>query len=289
VGSAADPDDAAKQALALAERWSRSAGVQVAELHSLPELDTAERLYAAIWLPRANSVPITAELMRALTKAGNYLAGAYDGATLVGSCLGFFEEPDHRSMHSHIAGVLPAARGRNVGFALKAHQRAWALSRGMGTIAWTFDPLVRRNAYFNICKLAATPGEYLPNFYGDMDDGINGRGDTDRLLVRWVLSAPEVAAACAGRPRPIDAAALRRDGAAVALDRTGDGRPVRGNGRGAVVLAAVAEDIELLRTRDAGLAGEWQRALRDVLGGLLADGARVLGFDRAGWYAFARS
>jgi predicted GNAT superfamily acetyltransferase len=39
-----------------------------------------------------------------------------------------------------------------------------------------------------------------------------------------------------------------------------------------------------LRRSDPRAAKEWRIALREVLGGLLADGARVTGFDRAGWY-----
>ncbi len=57
---------------------------------------------------------------------------------------------------------------------MKLHQRAWAIARGIPVIEWTFDPLVARNAYFNIRKLGAMPVEYLPNFYGIMGDGING-------------------------------------------------------------------------------------------------------------------
>ena len=73
-------------------------------------------------------------------------------------------------------------------------------------IEWTFDPLVARNAYFNLVKLAAEPSEYLTNFYGPMLDLINGKDDTDRLLVRWDLASPEVVAASAGTPRPRPAA-----------------------------------------------------------------------------------
>lgn len=272
----------------IAPERSGEHAVQIRQLQTLAELAEAERLYASIWVPNSRNPPISAELMRALTKAGNYLGGAFAEGELVGACLGFFEEPDSRSIHSHIAGVVPGMRGRNVGFALKRHQRDWALRRGIGTISWTFDPLVCRNAYFNVCKLGAEPAEYLPNFYGDMDDLINGSGDTDRLLVRWRLDAPQVAAACAGQPTRACAASLLADGAAIALDRSGDGRPTVTGAEGDVLLVAVPEDVEALRLRDAPLAAAWQRALGDVLGGLLADGMRVLGFDRAGWYALAR-
>src|SRR5699024_8773798 len=106
--------------------------------------------YDRIWRPDPANPPVTTELLRALTKAGNYVTGAYDGAELIGACVGFFGEPAGAALHSHIAGVTGAARGRHVGFALKLHQRAWALRRGVREIAWTFDPLIRRNAYFNL-------------------------------------------------------------------------------------------------------------------------------------------
>ncbi|PJI52362.1 hypothetical protein CTI14_43535, partial [Methylobacterium radiotolerans] len=77
---------------------------------------------------------------------------------------GFFASPGRRALHSHIAGVSGRMRGRSVGFALKVHQRAWALSEGLEEISWTFDPLISRNAHFNLVKLAAEPTSYHRNF-----------------------------------------------------------------------------------------------------------------------------
>jgi predicted GNAT superfamily acetyltransferase len=272
-----------------------AAGVRVRELHELAELDEVYRLYDSIWRPDPSNPPVPTELLRALTKAGNYVGGAYDsdkgdngdngdnGDALIGACVGFFSAPAEVSMHSHVAGVSGSARGRNVGFALKLHQRAWALRRGVSSISWTFDPLIRRNAYFNVAKLAAQPTEYLTNFYGDMRDGINSGDDTDRLLVRWELDAPAVGAAAARRTVPVKADLM--PGATVALACGSDGWPsVAGPAGGGVVLVAVPPDAEGLRRTDPGAAKAWRAALREVLGGLLADGARVTGFDRAGWY-----
>jgi predicted GNAT superfamily acetyltransferase len=50
------------------------------------------------------------------------------------------------------------------------------------------------------------------------------------------------------------------------------------------LLVAVPPDIERMRSAEPALARSWRAALRDVLGGLLAEGARVRGFDRGGWY-----
>jgi predicted GNAT superfamily acetyltransferase len=260
-----------------------AAGVRVRELRELAELDEVYRLYDSIWRPDPSNPPVTTELLRALTKAGNYVGGAYDGDELIGACVGFFSAPAEVSMHSHVAGVSGSARGRNVGFALKLHQRAWALRRGVSSISWTFDPLIRRNAYFNVAKLAAQPTEYLTNFYGDMRDGINSGDDTDRLLVRWELDTPAVGAAAARRAVSTDVELM--PGATVALACGADGWPsLAGPAGDGVVLVAVPPDAEGLRRTDPGAAKAWRAALREVLGGLLAEGARVTGFDRAGWY-----
>ncbi len=276
------PDDAAGRA-------AHAAGVRLRTLTELPDLVAVCRLYDEIWRPDPASPPVTAELLRALSKAGNYVAGAYDGTGLVGAGVGFFGAPAHRELHSHIAGVSPAALGRSVGFALKLHQRAWALRRGVATVTWTFDPLVRRNAYFNLAKLAAEPAEYLPDFYGGVHDGINGGDATDRVLVRWELTAPDVERACAGVPRRADAAAERAAGAVTGLDRTAAGEPLPGPAGAGTVLVAVPDDVESLRRTAPGTARRWRVALREVLGPLLAGGARVTGFDRAGFYVVTRA
>jgi predicted GNAT superfamily acetyltransferase len=266
-----------------AHRAAVAADVTVRETTHLTELAAIIALYDEIWHPDG-SQPVSTEMLRALSKAGNYVAAAFDGERLVGAGVGFFAAPAGGALHSHIAGVSSTVAGRHVGYALKLHQRAWALRHDVPEIEWTFDPLVARNAYFNIGKLGGRPTEYLPNFYGGMHDGINGDDDTDRLLLRWDLADPRVVAACAGRRQATDADGLRSHGAAVALDRGRGGEPVAGRSDAATVLVAVPQHVEALRGANPGRAKEWRIAVREVLGGLLTAGARVTGFDRAGWY-----
>src|SRR4029453_7402172 len=95
---------------------------------------------------------------------------------------------------------LGSGRGRNLGYAIKVHQRAWAIERGLETITWTFDPPIRRNAWFNLAKLGALPTEYLVDFYGPIGDLLNGSDESDRLYLTWRLGAPLAAAACEGEP-----------------------------------------------------------------------------------------
>lgn len=252
----------------------REDGVVVRELHSIEEFGAVFRLFDRIWRPQPGGAPITVEMMRALSHAGNYVAGAYLGGRLVGASVGFLAAPAGRSLHSHITG---AATGGGIGFALKLHQRAWALDRGLETITWTYDPLVRRNAHFNLAKLGARPEEYLPCFYGSMDDAINAGDESDRVLAVWRLRESHVLAAARREPAP-----GRVPPGAVPGLRDGGGRPLPGRTDAPAVLVAVPEDIETMRAEDPRAAREWRLAVRDVLGGLLRDGARVTGFyDRS--------
>ncbi|GAA3590077.1 hypothetical protein GCM10022419_085780 [Nonomuraea rosea] len=246
----------------------------VRELHEIAEFERVYALFEDIWHFGPGDPPITMEMMVALAHAGGYVAGAFEGDRLVGGSVGFLAAGG--ALHSHVTGT---AAGRGIGLELKLHQRRWALERELGRITWTYDPLVRRNAHFNLAKLGARPQEYLPCFYGVMGDAINQGDESDRLLAVWSLTAPHVAALA--RREPV-AAQVPPD-AVIALADEG-GRPAPGSPDADTVLVAVPEDIEGLRGSDPGTAKAWRHAVRDVLGGLMAEGRRVTGFSGKSFY-----
>jgi predicted GNAT superfamily acetyltransferase len=296
---APDPPEATSAAVAAAA----AADVVIHELHRPQELKAAQRLFEEIWRPaEGDPPPMTAELLRALAHAGSYVAGAFaagvrgtppgspggSGARLVGASAGFFTAPadpgrqlgppagphpgPRLGLHSHITGVAPGGQHRGVGFALKVHQRAWALARGITVVAWTFDPLVARNAWFNLAKLGARPTAYLEDFYGPMTDAINAGVASDRLLVAWRLDDPAVAVACAGRPRqppPVEAEAALTAGPGL--------EPVVHRPDTPAVTVALPPELEAL---DPRRRRAWRQAVREALGGRLAAGSAVTGFLR---------
>lgn len=269
--------NSAPGAVSYRRRVSQHPQVTVRELHTIDEFQQVFELFQRIWKFDPGSQPVTAELMRALSHAGSYVAGAFDGESLVGGSVGFFAAGG--ALHSHVTG---ADLGRGIGFELKTHQRRWALERGIDRITWTYDPLVRRNAHFNLGKLGARPEEYLPCFYGVMADSINQGDDSDRMLAVWRLSAPQVEAAVLREPYGVDV-----EGAVVALEDEG-GRPVSTGRCADVLLVAIPEDIEGLRRQEPGTAKAWRLAVREVLGGLLEQGAQVTGFHDKRYYVLDR-
>ena len=215
-----------------------------------------------------------APLLVAMEHAGTYVAGAFKAEELVGVCAGFFGPPATRLMHSHVAGVTGASAAKGVGTAMKLHQRAWCLDHGVAEMTWTFDPLVARNAAFNVRRLGASLDEYLVDFYGQMTDGVNAGQGSDRILVRWQLDTP-----IPTQPRePGDAPLVLSIGE--------DHRPVTTPAPdGAEAYAIVVpSDVESLRASNPALAAEWRLALRDAMAPRWAEGWRPTAVGRDGRY-----
>lgn len=243
-----------------------------------------------IWQQPDGHDPVVPELAWVFAHTGNYVALASAGDTVVASAIGFRGvDVDGAYLHSHIAGVLPTWQDSNIGFALKQHQREWALANGLDRILWTFDPLVARNAYFNVTKLGARLTDYHVNFYGQMNDGINDGDETDRCVATWDLKADRVVAAARGEHKAADADALRADGAAVLLEVDANGEPVSREGDyDGTVLMQVPADIVEVRAGDTELGRRWREALREQLTAAFAAGLSVTGVSRDSWYVLAR-
>jgi predicted GNAT superfamily acetyltransferase len=237
---------------AMTDDGARADALEVRMLDDLADLESVDVLFASVWGPGTPVIGV--ELLRAFAHGGGYVSGAYLKGRLVGASVGFRGSHHGRAtLHSHATGVSVQARGLHVGRTLKLHQRDWAADSGIPLITWTFDPLVRRNAWFNISRLGARPAEYLVDFYGPMTDAINAGDPSDRLLMVWEVAGQLPHAA-------IDAT-------------THD-------------VVATPEDIEALRVADPAAASVWRLRLREELREPVEAG-RVIGFTRDGGYLLA--
>lgn len=258
-----------------AETSAERARVRTGEAATMSELREVSALLAEVWGRNAEGVPLPSEVLRSLVHAGGAVTVAHDGSELVGAAVLVMEGA--QSCYSMIAAARVGAVDRGIGLALKLRQRAWSLDRGCTTMRWTFDPLVARNARFNLTKLGATAEEYVPAFYGQMDDQINGVDEADRLVAVWRLDTaippPDSnPAAAAGPPMHLGDGILGPDGAPAYI-RVGNEAWCR-----------VPHDVVALRREDPMQASSWRMQTRERLGGAMADGLSAVGCTREGWY-----
>ena len=237
------------------------------------DLRLAQRIFDEVWPPSSGEgTQIQSNLMRALVHSGGYVSVAWIGGVPVGAALAVVgRHRDHATgewhthLHSHMAGVLEGHRDRRIGTALKMHQRGWALDSGIDTIVWTFDPLVRRNAWLNVVNLGVDVEDYEPDFYGEMNDGINSGDRTDRVFAWWRLESPRAIAASVGETAPLDVDRLVSEGRNVITIET----PV---------------DIVAMRMTDMDQALQWRTQMREQFTEAFSKGYGVIGIDAQGSY-----
>lgn len=261
---------AAEKSLREAER---RAGVQITTLTERTALDDARGVFDAVWPSLAGSTQIQSNLLQAIVHAGGYCSAAYIDGHPVGAAVGVIgrHRDDHgrwhEHLHSHMAAVLDGYRDRHIGSALKVHQRCWALMNEVPVVTWTFDPLVRRNAYVNLIKLGTEVRGYEPDFYGPMDDAINAGDPSDRMFAWWQVGSTRADAAAAGELIPIDVDAARAD----------------------LRVIDIPEDIVALRSVDPDAARRWRQTVREEFANALDAGFRVTGITPDGNYVLERS
>ncbi len=181
-------------------------------------------------------------------------AGAFDkNGKMVGFVFGVSGLRNGKPAHwSHMLAVRPELRDRGIGRELKLYQQSSSLQSGIETIYWTFDPLVARNAYFNLNVLGVEVEEYIPDMYGDegcatLDDIIG----TDRFLVRWDLT----------RER-----SEKDESEAIAST--------------AAKLVPIPRDIHELKTRDRARAASLRETTRKLFMDSMGHGYRVVAFSQ---------
>ncbi|MFN8099812.1 MAG: GNAT family N-acetyltransferase [Dermatophilaceae bacterium] len=237
---------------------------------AMADLRAAADLFGAVWGRNDEGVPIGSEMLRSLAHADGLVTLLEDDAgTLLGAAVLGRARPG--SAYSYIAATAPGHGQQGLGGLLKQHQRAWCLERDIATLTWTFDPLVGRNARFNLTKLGAVVDTYEPDFYGVMSDQINGTDPADRLVARWTLADP------GPRPEPPEPAmsggGITGPDGQTAYVRTDGGRWVR-----------VPSDIVALRRTDASEASAWRAATREWFTDAFGAGFAAVGVTRTGWY-----
>jgi predicted GNAT superfamily acetyltransferase len=175
------------------------------------EVETVEEMRECIELQRAVFASPDLEIspvrhLIVARYAGGFTLGAYLNERLVGFVLSLpmFLENLKPAFYSHMTAVDMSLQGLGIGARLKWAQRERALAEGVNYIKWTYQPVLARNAFFNIERLGVTINSYMPNYYGtDAEASAEQKSaqegvDSDRLFADWHLDSPKVVALSSG-------------------------------------------------------------------------------------------
>ena len=239
--------------------------IEYRSLESIDDLEKVADLEILVWgvQPR-DAVP--ANLLHAMVNAGSLVVGAYDKNKLIGMALMFpTDRNKHKRLWSHMAAVDPAYQSRGIGFEIKQFQRKWALKNGYLEIGWTFDPLQRGNANFNLHVLGGSTNIYHENFYGEMNDGINAGLPSDRVEVIWQLRNQRVKR-LSEHKKPSSLLALSNISDEQYLLKDSNNQPIYRelSPNQTVYLVEIPANINALKRLSIDLALAWQIALRNT-------------------------
>ncbi len=269
--------------------------VDIRALDHPTQLEQVVNLEIEVWgLSPRDAVP--SSLLHVLAVQGGLVLGAFVASNLVGTALAF---PIRRGprwlLWSHMVAVHPHYQGQGIGFALKCAQREWALRHQYTQIAWTFDPLQRGNAKFNLHQLGAVARVYHENFYGEMTDSLNSGLPSDRLEVVWNLNEQRVKRRVSGGislpSSPVDLVSISPG---IIMQAASDGSPVLRQEWPENVpnyYAEIPPSLGQLRMRNLELALKWRLALRHALTRAFQHGFYAYDFvycDGRWWYVLAQ-
>jgi predicted GNAT superfamily acetyltransferase len=161
-------------------------------------MDTAVDLQKIYWGDDMSAI-VPAHMLLSIARYGGHVHGAFDGEKMVGMLLGFLgadinpaasdSAPQKMLVMSKRMVVQPQYRGQKIGENLKLAQREFAIDHNIQLVTWTFDPLLSRNAYLNLHKLAGIGQQYKVDYFGSnaSDPTLSG----DRLVVNWWVNHPQ--------------------------------------------------------------------------------------------------
>ena len=166
--------------------------ITIRPIHTRAEMEAAVDLQKVYWgHDMSDIVPV--HMLLSIARYGGHVHAAFAGERMVGMLIGFLgadvavdDTQDARKrlmVMSKRMVVLPEYRGNKIGERLKRTQRDFARQHKIELVTWTFDPLLARNAYLNLHKLAATGQHYEEDYFGA--GATHPTLSADRLTVNW--------------------------------------------------------------------------------------------------------
>jgi predicted GNAT superfamily acetyltransferase len=247
--------------------------IDIRPLRSHDDCHTAAAFQREIWGADYSDV-VPATLLHVLDYVGGLAAGAFDASgQMLGFVFGVNGTRHGEMVHwSHMLGVRESARYLGLGRRLKEFQRDTLGALGVTRIFWTFDPLMAKNAYFNLNRLGAEVVEYVPDMYGTTTSPLHLGLATDRLIVclrtNASIARPDIPTAAPGSP------------VLTAFPRLNDLTVSVGDRSPQTALIEIPADVLGVLSRSPGSARTWRLAVRDHFQWALSHGYHVAGVYR---------
>jgi len=152
---------------------------------SLEVFRAANDLYSRVFGYTAADHSLNPKLLSAIVgNGGTAVAATTPEGELVGFAYGFIGfDGTHPYLYSQAAFIDSAYQGLGVGRLLKQEQAVIATRAGLTSMRWAFDPILSRNAHFNLDVLGARGVRFAPRYYDE--------AFSDRLIVEWELDVAE--------------------------------------------------------------------------------------------------
>jgi len=167
----------------------------IRDITDITEMKLLEQMQADVWGMEDCSEIVPKDFLKIAAVNGGVLIGAYDQQNnILGFLFGFIGlKADGRIKHcSHMMGILPPYQKSGIGVRLKMVQRQIVRKQGIDLITWTVNPMEGVNAALNFGKLGVVCQNYLPNFYGEMEDDLNKGIPSHRFEAEWWIRSARV-------------------------------------------------------------------------------------------------
>lgn len=164
---------------------STSQDLRVGVVTTAQQLAEASGLYRRVFGYSKPEASLNPRLLMAMIANGGSAVGAWNrDGDLVAFGYGFpgVTEGEYY-FYSQAVVVSDGLQGTGVGRRIKAEQRRVALEQDLHHMRWAFNPVLARNAHFNLSVLGGVGRWFVPDCYGDGES---------RMLIDWNLDAPDL-------------------------------------------------------------------------------------------------
>lgn len=253
--------------------------MQIRDVRTHEEFLACVELQTATWGTGFREL-VPATILKITQRLGGVTAGAFgDDGTLLGFVFGITGVERGELVHwSDMLAVRSEAQNHGVGRRLKEFQRDAVRRLGVTRMYWTYDPLVARNAHFNLNRLGASVSEYVPDMYGaDTGSELHRGLGTDRFIVVWPVdreSSPHDPPRTDGGDVPVLNAGTE-EGRRPELQRFGATLPP-------ALSIEIPADISAIQHGSTELAAQWRRTTREAFQWALERGYTVRHFAHNG-------